>query len=157
MNKTLRLTHSQSTKERSLAWFPSTGVRVIISLRRECSHPSMGVTHASSLFVVLAVFLITVEGGDIIRKSIVFDKNTPDVFYCPQHKPTGFEKMIVKAKPLWRLCQFEGKPIPEDYKSDCYNDVDESEYACKEKYRIMKRIKNAEGDAKPIDNDYIEK
>ncbi|XP_047365451.1 uncharacterized protein LOC124955285 isoform X2 [Vespa velutina] len=117
----------------------------------------MGVTHASSLFVVVAVFLITVEGGDIIRKSIVFDKNTPDVFYCPQHKPTGFEKMIVKAKPLWRLCQFEGKPIPEDYKSDCYNDVDESEYACKEKYRIMKRIKNAEGDAKPIDNDYIEK
>ncbi|XP_035735193.1 uncharacterized protein LOC118447398 isoform X3 [Vespa mandarinia] len=100
----------------------------------------MGVTHASSLFVVLAVFLITVEGGDIIRKSIVFDKNTPDVFYCPQHKPTGFEKMIVKAKPLWRLCQFEGKPIPEDYKSDCYNDVDESEYACKEKYRIMMRL-----------------
>ncbi|XP_035735192.1 uncharacterized protein LOC118447398 isoform X2 [Vespa mandarinia] len=124
-----------------------------ISPRREDD----GVTHASSLFVVLAVFLITVEGGDIIRKSIVFDKNTPDVFYCPQHKPTGFEKMIVKAKPLWRLCQFEGKPIPEDYKSDCYNDVDESEYACKEKYRIMKRIKNAEGDAKPIDNDYIEK
>ncbi|KAI4479593.1 hypothetical protein M0804_010990 [Polistes exclamans] len=73
------------------------------------------------------VLLITVNGGDIIRKSIVFDKNTPDVFYCPQHKPTGFEKMIVKAKPLWRLCQFEGKPIPEDYKSDCYNDVDESE------------------------------
>lgn len=75
--------------------------------------------------------------GDIMRKSIVFDKNTPDVFYCPQHKPIGFEKMLVKARPLSRLCQFEGRPIPEDYKSDCYNDVDETEYACKEKYRIM--------------------
>lgn len=72
-----------------------------------------------------------------MRKSIVFDKNTPDVFYCPQHKPIGFEKMLVKARPLSRLCQFEGRPIPEDYKSDCYNDVDETEYACKEKYRIM--------------------
>lgn len=73
----------------------------------------------------------------MMRKSIVFDKNTPNVFYCPQQKPTGFEKMIVNAKPLSRLCQFEGKPIPPDYKSDCYNDVDETEYACKEKYRIM--------------------
>ncbi|KAL2730839.1 uncharacterized protein V1478_005252 [Vespula squamosa] len=136
MNKTLRRTHSQSTKERSLAWFPSTGVRMIISLRRECSHPSMGESHSRQQSIRRA----RLEGGDIIRKSIVFDKNTPDVFYCPQHKPTGFEKMIVKAKPLWRLCQFEGKPIPEDYKSDCYNDVDESEYACKEKYRIMMRL-----------------
>ncbi|KAK2575310.1 hypothetical protein KPH14_008159 [Odynerus spinipes] len=136
----------------------STGVPVISDLSDTRVRPSsMGVTYASSLFVVLAVLVITVKGGDMIRKSIVFDKNTPDVFYCPQHKPTGFEKMIVKAKPLWRLCQFEGKPIPEDYKSDCYNDVDESEYACKEKYRIMKRIKNTEGDAKAIDNDYIEK
>lgn len=33
---------------------------------------------------------------DMIRKSIVFDKNTPDVFYCPIHKPTGMDKMIVK-------------------------------------------------------------
>lgn len=23
------------------------------------------------------------------RKSIIFDKKTPGVFYCPQHKPTG--------------------------------------------------------------------
>jgi len=72
-----------------------------------------------------------------MRKSIVFDKNTPDVFYCPQHKPIGFEKMLVKAQPLRKLCEFEGRPLPEDYKSDCYNDVDETEYACKEKYRIM--------------------
>ncbi|KAG5317492.1 XRCC5 protein, partial [Pseudoatta argentina] len=84
--------------------------------------------------------LVEVQCGDIMRKSIVFDKNTPDVFYCPQHKSIGFEKMLVKARPLSRLCQFEGRPIPEDYKSDCYNDVDETEYACKEKYRIMMRL-----------------
>jgi len=83
------------------------------------------------------MLFVAVQCGDIMRKSIVFDKNTPDVFYCPQHKPIGFEKMLVKARPLSRLCQFEGRPIPEDYKSDCYNDVDETEYACKEKYRIM--------------------
>ncbi|XP_076229181.1 uncharacterized protein LOC116431642 isoform X2 [Nomia melanderi] len=86
------------------------------------------------------LFVATTEAGDMMRKSIVFDKNTPDVFYCPQQKPTGFKKMIVNAKPLSKLCQFEGKPIPVDYKSDCYNDVDETEYACKEKYRIMMRL-----------------
>ncbi|XP_008545727.1 uncharacterized protein LOC103569944 isoform X1 [Microplitis demolitor] len=90
--------------------------------------------------IVLISIIVAVNAGDMMRKSIVFDKNTPDVFYCPQHKPAGFEKMIVKAKPLSRLCQFEGGPIPEDYKSDCYNDVDETEYACKEKYRIMMRL-----------------
>ncbi|XP_020297146.1 uncharacterized protein LOC109861760 isoform X2 [Pseudomyrmex gracilis] len=118
---------------------------------------SMGNIYVCSLLVVLAMLLITAQCGDIMRKSIVFDKNTPDVFYCPQHKPIGFEKMLVKARPLSRLCQFEGRPIPEDYKSDCYNDVDETEYACKEKYRIMKRFSNQDGDAKATDNDYIEK
>ncbi|EGI59055.1 ATP-dependent DNA helicase 2 subunit 2 [Acromyrmex echinatior] len=96
--------------------------------------------YVCSLLVALAALLVVVQCGDIMRKSIVFDKNTPDVFYCPQHKPIGFEKMLVKARPLSRLCQFEGRPIPEDYKSDCYNDVDETEYACKEKYRIMMRL-----------------
>lgn len=33
---------------------------------------------------------------DMMRKSIVFDKNTPDVFYCPTSKPTGFDKLIVR-------------------------------------------------------------
>jgi ATP-dependent DNA helicase 2 subunit 2 len=33
---------------------------------------------------------------DLMRKSIVYDKNTPDVFYCPINKPTGMDKMIVK-------------------------------------------------------------
>ncbi|KAF5286589.1 hypothetical protein FQA39_LY16272 [Lamprigera yunnana] len=78
---------------------------------------------------------------DMMRKSIVFDKNTPDVFYCPIHKPSGMDKLIVKARPLKKLCEHEGKPLPADYKSDCYKDIDESDYACKEKYRIMTRIK----------------
>lgn len=33
---------------------------------------------------------------DLMRKSIVYDKNTPDVFYCPTNKPTGMDKMIVR-------------------------------------------------------------
>ncbi|XP_049953921.1 uncharacterized protein LOC126470250 [Schistocerca serialis cubense] len=88
------------------------------------------------LFTILAL----AEAGDMMRKSIVFDKKTPDVFYCPQHKPTGFDKLIVRARPLSKLCEHGGKALPDDYKSDCYNDVDESEYACKEKNRIMMRL-----------------
>lgn len=60
-----------------------------------------------------------------------------DVFYCPQTKPTGFDNMIVKARPLKKLCEFEGQQLPETYKSDCYNDVDETDFACKEKQRIL--------------------
>uniref|UniRef100_U5EP17 Putative conserved plasma membrane protein n=1 Tax=Corethrella appendiculata TaxID=1370023 RepID=U5EP17_9DIPT len=77
---------------------------------------------------------------DMMRKSIVYDKNTPDVFYCPTNKPTDINKMIVRSRPLHKLCEFEGKLLPEDYKSDCYKDLDESDYACKEKYRIMMRL-----------------
>lgn len=97
-----------------------------------------------AFLVIFATLLAVVMGvKDMMRKSIVFDKNTPDVFYCPIHKPTGMDKLIVKARPLKKLCEFEGNPIPEDYKSDCYQDVDESNYACKEKYRIMQRLKKA--------------
>lgn len=97
-----------------------------------------------TFLAVFATLLAVVMGvKDMMRKSIVFDKNTPDVFYCPIHKPTGMDKLIVKARPLKKLCEFEGNPIPEDYKSDCYQDVDESNYACKEKYRIMQRLKKA--------------
>uniref|UniRef100_A0A146KR37 Uncharacterized protein n=2 Tax=Lygus hesperus TaxID=30085 RepID=A0A146KR37_LYGHE len=92
--------------------------------------------------IFLLVTVAAVHAGDMLRKSIVFDKKTPGVFYCPQHKPSGLDKMIVRARPLKKLCEFEGKtPLPEDYKSDCYNDIDESDYACKEKSRIMKRLK----------------
>jgi hypothetical protein len=51
---------------------------------------------------------------------------------------------VCRARPLKKLCEFEGEPLPDDYKSDCYQDIDESSYACKEKYRIMKRLKKAE-------------
>ncbi|KAK6621866.1 hypothetical protein RUM44_001673 [Polyplax serrata] len=91
-------------------------------------------------FLLIAILAVTTESKDMLRKSIVFDKKTPDVFYCPQKKPKGVDKMIVKAKPLKKLCEFDGKPLPADYKSDCYNDVDETEYACKEKHRIMMRM-----------------
>ncbi|XP_019534512.2 uncharacterized protein LOC109405904 isoform X1 [Aedes albopictus] len=84
---------------------------------------------------------------DLMRKSIVYDKNTPDVFYCPMNKPTGMDKMIVRSRPLHKLCEFEGKPLPPDYKSDCYKDLDESDYACKEKYRIMMRMHPPGSDA----------
>lgn len=42
-----------------------------------------------------------------------------------------------RAHPLNRLCEHEGAGIPKESKSDCYQDVDETEFACKEKYRIM--------------------
>jgi len=42
-----------------------------------------------------------------------------------------------RARPLHKLCEYEGNPLPPEYKSDCYLDIDESDYACKEKYRIM--------------------
>ncbi|ODN02307.1 Protein translocase subunit SecA 2 [Orchesella cincta] len=79
------------------------------------------------------------DDEDIIRKSIVYDKNTPDVFYCPQEKPEGMNNMLVKARPLSKLCEYKGGDLPEGYKSDCYGNVDETVYACKEKRRIMKR------------------
>lgn len=100
---------------------------------------------AASLCVLLLAVVATLAKEhkghkDMMKKSIVFDKNTPDVFYCPQSKPTGIDKMLVRARPLKKLCEHDGNPLPEDYKSDCYNDVDETSYACKEKYRIMKRL-----------------
>ncbi|KAJ6646203.1 hypothetical protein Bhyg_01414 [Pseudolycoriella hygida] len=83
---------------------------------------------------------IKIKDKDMLRKSIVYDKKTPDVFYCPTSKPTGMDKLIVRSRPLDKLCEYEGKPLPPDYKSDCYQDADESPYACKEKLRIMTRI-----------------
>lgn len=40
--------------------------------------------------------IIKVNGKDLTRKSIVFDKDTPDVFYCIPSKPTGEDKIIVR-------------------------------------------------------------
>lgn len=80
---------------------------------------------------------------DINRKSIVFDIKTPKVFYCPQEKQSDYSKMIVKAKPLEKLCEFDGKPKPKGSPTDCYNDVDETDYACDEKRRFLVGIQSA--------------
>ena len=82
----------------------------------------------------------------------VFHEETPDVFYCPQEKPISLEGMIVKAKPLDALCEHEGRPLPEDYKSDCWNDVDETEYACQEKKRILLQLEPPGSENAIIDN-----
>lgn len=101
-------------------------------------------TGASSFICVLVVSLVFFELAraennkkDISRKSIVFDIKTPKVFYCPQEKQSDYSKTIVKAKPLEKLCEFEGKPKPKGSPSDCYNDVDETEFACDEKKRFL--------------------
>lgn len=85
--------------------------------------------------------LMVVNGDDINRQSIVFYDETPDVFYCPQEKPVSLEGMIVKAKPLKTLCEYQGRGLPDDYKSDCWNDVDETEFACSEKKRFLLKLK----------------
>ncbi|CAN8010487.1 unnamed protein product [Ixodes pacificus] len=95
--------------------------------------------HKATVLIVLSLVACSAL-ADMMRKSIVFDVNTPKVFYCPQEKPRALDKMIVKARPVEKLCEFEGKGLPKGYKSDCYNDVDETEYACAEKQRILLRI-----------------
>lgn len=74
---------------------------------------------------------------EINRRSIVFDIKTPKVFYCPQEKQLDVSKMLVKARPLENLCQFEGKQKPKDSPTDCFNDVDETSFACDEKRRFL--------------------
>uniref|UniRef100_A0A6G1S5U9 Uncharacterized protein n=1 Tax=Aceria tosichella TaxID=561515 RepID=A0A6G1S5U9_9ACAR len=76
----------------------------------------------------------------LMRKSIVFDLKTPKVFYCPQEKPSDSDKMIVKARPLDSLCEYHGQAKPKGAPSDCYNDVDETDFACDEKKRFMIRL-----------------
>ncbi|KAF2356431.1 hypothetical protein FHG87_012818 [Trinorchestia longiramus] len=99
------------------------------------------------LFMLVFFLAAAAVNGDMLRKSIVFDKATPDVFYCPVDKPITFEKMYVRSRPLKKLCEFDGERLPEDYKSDCYNDVDESDFACSEKKRIMMRLEDEEAEA----------
>lgn len=95
---------------------------------------------AKTIVLTLIAFMVCLVSGDMMRKSIVFDMKTPKVFFCPQDKPTDLDKMIVQARPLDKLCEFGGSKLPKDYKSDCYNDIDESDYACAEKERILMRI-----------------
>jgi len=91
--------------------------------------------------LTLAMFLMAATADDLNRQSIVFYDETPEVFYCPQEKPVSLEGMIVKAKPLKNLCEHQGRGLPDDYKSDCWNDVDETEFACSEKKRFLLKLK----------------
>ena len=101
----------------------------------------------STIVLIVAINLLIVSQVSVLlaqakqeapnRKSIVFDVKTPKVFYCPQEKPADPDKMIVKAQPLEKLCEFGGKQKPKNSPSDCYNDVDESDFACDEKKRFM--------------------
>lgn len=42
--------------------------------------------------------------------------------------------------------------MPDDYKSDCWNDVDETEYACSEKKRILLQLEPPGSENAIIDN-----
>ena len=65
-----------------------------------------------SNFLVVLVVIGSAVAGDINRQAIIFYPETPDLFYCPQDKPISLEGMLVKAKPLKKLCEFEGRPLP---------------------------------------------
>jgi len=101
---------------------------------------------------VLVISVVVVQGGDLNRQSIIFNENTPDVFYCPQEKPISIDRMLVKSKPMKKLCEHEGRGLPDNAKSDCWNDVDETEYACSEKKRIMLRLEPPGHENAIIDN-----
>ena len=47
-----------------------------------------------------------------------------------KEKPISIDRMLVKSKPMKKLCEYEGRGLPDNAKSDCWNDVDETEYAC---------------------------
>merc|ERR1712172_415028 len=104
--------------------------------------------------ILLVTSLALANAGDINRQSIIFNENTPDVFYCPQEKPISIDLMLVKSKPMKKLCEYEGRGLPENVKSDCWNDVDETEYACSEKKRIMLRM-NPPGHENAIIDNYV--
>ncbi|XP_037822404.1 uncharacterized protein LOC119611026 isoform X1 [Lucilia sericata] len=99
---------------------------------------------------------LSIKEKDLMQKAIVFDKKTPDLFYCPTQKPSAMNKLIVRSRPLHKLCEYEGRQLPDDYKSDCYEDIDESNYACKEKYRIMMR-KYPPGSEEPFNGTRLHK
>merc|ERR1711862_1003522 len=104
--------------------------------------------------ILVSSLLYLVSAGVINRQSIIFNENTPDVFYCPQEKPISIDRMLVKSKPMKKLCEYEGRGLPENVKSDCWNDVDETEYACSEKKRIMLRM-NPPGHENAIIDNYV--
>merc|ERR1711997_39782 len=106
----------------------------------------------TTIMILFLAFLAVASASDLNRQSIIFNENTPDVFYCPQEKPISIDRMLVKSKPMKKLCEYEGRGLPSQAKSDCWNDVDETEYACSEKKRIMMRLKPPGHENAIIDN-----
>jgi len=106
------------------------------------------------LALLVAVVVMAGPGmtADLNRQAIIFNEKTPGVFYCPQGKPISIDKMLVKSRPMKKLCEYEGRPLPEEYKSDCWNDVDETEFACQEKKRIQLRLEPPGHENSILDN-----
>lgn len=68
---------------------------------------------AKEVIIVTLLAFGSALAGDINRQSIIFYPETPDLFYCPQEKPISLGGMLVKARPLKKLCEFEGRPLPQ--------------------------------------------
>merc|ERR1712018_316822 len=105
-----------------------------------------------TIMILFFAFLAVASASDLNRQSIIFNENTPDVFYCPQEKPISIDRMLVKSRPMKKLCEHEGRALPKGAKSDCWNDVDETEYACTEKKRILLQLKPPGSENAIIDN-----
>ena len=65
-----------------------------------------------------------VSGDTITLLSLEYSLN--QLYF--QEKPISIDSMLVKAKPIKKLCEYDGR-LPENVKSDCWNDVDETEFA----------------------------
>ena len=72
-----------------------------------------------------------------------------DLNYFHAHANNNF---FLQAKPLNKLCEHEGKRLPRSYESDCWGDVDETEYACSAKKRILLKLKPPGSENAIIDN-----
>merc|ERR1712116_42456 len=66
-----------------------------------------------TMFCFLA-FLAVAGASDLNRQSIIFNENTPDVFYCPQEKPISIDRMLVKSRPMKKLCDTRAGHFPRE-------------------------------------------
>merc|ERR1712130_766915 len=67
-----------------------------------------------TIMILFVAFLAVASASDLNRQSIIFNENTPDVFYCPQEKPISIDRMLVKSRPMKKLCEHEGRAIQRD-------------------------------------------
>ena len=59
-----------------------------------------------SSLALLATSLALAAAGDINRQSIIFNENTPDVFYCPQVHQTLIYKVHITLPSSRNLVYF---------------------------------------------------